>query len=86
MLTQDGSRCGWCWRLTPPSRSARCQAVYQVTQLRNHVLAGTMLVLLGAAVVAVLTIGVRRTLRSADFEPGAQEPRSRSKDEPVPAR
>lgn len=69
-----------CWVITIPTAALAAGAIYQVTQISNHLLAGVVLGLLGAFAVAVLAVGVRKTLRAADLAP---ETPSRPERQPV---
>jgi inorganic phosphate transporter, PiT family len=58
------------WLLTIPAAALAAAAVFGVTQLGSHLLAGVLLVLLGAGLAVALTIGLRRTTRGAHLEAG----------------
>jgi inorganic phosphate transporter, PiT family len=56
------------WVVTIPSAALLSAAVFEITQLPSAA-AGVILALLGAALLAALAVGVRRTSRGSHFEP-----------------
>jgi PiT family inorganic phosphate transporter len=57
------------WVVTIPAAALLSAAVFAVTQLGSPVVAGLVLAVVGVAVAAGMVVGLRRTARSAHFEP-----------------
>jgi PiT family inorganic phosphate transporter len=57
------------WVVTIPAAALVAAGVFALTQLGSHVLAGAALAILGLGLAVALWIGLRRTLRSREFEP-----------------
>lgn len=57
------------WVVTIPAAALAAAAVFGVAQLGNHLLAGILLALLGAALAVALWTGLQRTARSRHLEP-----------------
>jgi inorganic phosphate transporter, PiT family len=62
------------WLLTIPLAALAAAAVFGVTQLSSHVLAGVLLAVLGAGLAVALLMALRRTTRSAHLEPDQPQP------------
>lgn len=58
------------WVFTIPSAALAAAAIFAVTQLGNHLLAGSLLTLLGVVLAVALAIGLRTTTRGAHLEDG----------------
>jgi inorganic phosphate transporter, PiT family len=58
------------WLFTIPSSALAAGCVYEATQLDSHALAAMLLAAVGAALAALLVVGLRRTVRGAELEPG----------------
>jgi inorganic phosphate transporter, PiT family len=62
------------WLVTIPLAALAAAAVFGVTQLSSHVLAGVLLAVLGAGLAVALLMALRRTTRSAHLEPDQPQP------------
>jgi inorganic phosphate transporter, PiT family len=57
------------WVVTIPSAALLAAGVYGVTQLSSHAAAAILLAILGLVLLAALLLALRRTARSAHFDP-----------------
>jgi inorganic phosphate transporter, PiT family len=57
------------WVVTIPSAALLAAGVYGVTQLSSHAAAAILLAILGLVLLVALLLALRRTARSAHFDP-----------------